>query len=129
MATALYLVLEPATGRIVLSSAGHLPPLYLEGPETRYVDVRAALSPPLGLTVQTRRQMAFQLPDGAALLLFTDGLVERTHNIDEGLDQLCAAAGAAPTGSLDELCEHVLLTLAPTSRYRDDVALLALRRG
>jgi serine phosphatase RsbU (regulator of sigma subunit) len=72
--------------------------------------------------------MTVELPRGAALLLFTDGLVERTRNIDEGLDQLVAAAGRATDSSLVDLCEHLLLTLAPAGRYRDDVALLALRR-
>jgi serine phosphatase RsbU (regulator of sigma subunit) len=72
--------------------------------------------------------MTVELPRGAALLLFTDGLVERTRNIDEGLDQLAAAAGRATDSSLVDLCEHLLLTLAPAGRYRDDVALLALRR-
>ena len=131
MATALYLVLDPVRGQIQLSSAGHLPPLYLEGSHARYVDISPALSPPLGFTVETRRQMTVELAPGAALLLFTDGLVERTHNIDEGLERLvtASAAGRVSAAPLDELCEHLLLTLAPAGRYRDDVALLALRRN
>ncbi len=128
IATALYLVLDPATGRVTLASAGHLPPLIVEGDHARYLELGAALSPPLGLSVERRREMDIDLLDGSALVLYTDGLIERTRNVDEGLPALREAASRSIGGSLDALCEHLLAALAPASRYRDDVALLAVRR-
>ncbi len=128
IATALYLVLNPETGRVTLASAGHLPPLLIEGDSARYLELGPALSPPLGLAVDRRRELDLDLPRGCALVLYTDGLIERTRNVDEGLPALRDAASRSVGESLDALCEHVLAALAPSSRYRDDVALLALRR-
>ncbi len=128
MATALYLVLDPASGRVELASAGHLPPLRLDGSDAIYLELGEALSPPLGLTVGERGAMSFELPSGAALVLFTDGLVEVTRNVDEGLEQLRLAAGGVAGEALDHLLDELQGALAPLSRYRDDVALLAVRR-
>jgi sigma-B regulation protein RsbU (phosphoserine phosphatase) len=133
MATALYLTIRPDTGQIRLSSAGHLPPLRVACPgETAgaaaYIDIRAALSPPLGLSVARRRQMDLRLERGGTLLLYTDGLVERTRNIDAGMDALAAAAAGLGDCEPDELCGRLLAQLGGDGRYHDDVALIALRR-
>ena len=68
------------------------------------------------------------LGPGDAVLLYTDGLVERRDDgIDSRLEQLRAAVAAAP----DELAaalEHLTATLVGDDALRqDDVALLALR--
>ena len=128
MATALYLVLDPRSGGLELSSAGHLPPLRVDAGRAEYLAIGDALSPPLGWSVQARRQTWLQLPVGSTLVLYTDGLVERTHNLDDGMSRLAAAAAAASATTVDELCDHLLDTLAPPGRYRDDVAVLVLRR-
>jgi serine phosphatase RsbU (regulator of sigma subunit) len=128
MATALYLVHDPATGRVELASAGHLPPLRIDGRSAAYVELGDALSPPLGLAVDRRGSTTFELTSGAALVLFTDGLVEVTRNIDDGLEQLRRAAGETSADALERLLDELQGALSPVSRYRDDVALLALRR-
>ena len=129
LATALYAVLDPATGTIDLASAGHLPPLSVH-PETgpKYLSMDDGLSPLLGLPVESRGQSRRSLSVGSTLVMFTDGLVELTHNIDEGLEGLAAAATEAATWPVEELCDHLLARLAPAGRYRDDVAVLAVRR-
>lgn len=127
IATALYLVLDPAVGRVTLASAGHLPPLLIDGDSARYLELGRALSPPLGLAVDTRDEIDIELRDGSAVVLYTDGLIERTRNVDEGLPALREAASRSIGESLDALCEHVLAALAPGNRYRDDVALLGVR--
>ena len=84
MATALYLTLDPATGALQLASAGHPPPLCIEDGRARFIELRPALSPPLGLDVTERRQVGLELPVGSTLVLYTDGLVERTRNTRPG---------------------------------------------
>lgn len=128
LATALYLVLDPATGRLELASAGHLPPLLIEDGAASYLDVRAALTAPLGLEVERSAEVSVQLTPGSVLLLYTDGLVEGTRNIDDGMRRLAEAASSAPGESPEALCERLLETLVPEGRYRDDVALLAISR-
>ncbi|HUN31585.1 MAG TPA: SpoIIE family protein phosphatase, partial [Trebonia sp.] len=67
-----------------------------------------------------------QLPVGSVLAMFTDGLIERPgEDLGVGMSRLARALSDGPTGSLDQLCEHVLARLAP--RRRDDIALLLAR--
>ena len=67
------------------------------------------------------------LPPGAALLLYTDGLVERRDvPIESRLDELAAAAARAG-GDLDALCDGVLAGVLGDAEPVDDVALLAVR--
>lgn len=129
LATALYAVLDPVTGTIDLASAGHLPPLRVQpGSGADYLSMNDGLSPLLGLSVDARSQSRQSLDVGATLIMFTDGLVERTHNIDEGLNGLASAAAEAASWPVEALCDHLLERLAPAGHYRDDVAVVAIRR-
>jgi anti-sigma regulatory factor (Ser/Thr protein kinase) len=67
-----------------------------------------------------------ELPLGATLALFTDGLVERRDTpIDDGLAKL-AKALAAPASSLASLANR-LMNLVEPSEQADDVAVLLAR--
>jgi sigma-B regulation protein RsbU (phosphoserine phosphatase) len=129
MATALYLILDPSSGEVRMASAGHLPPVRLapDG-EAEYVDVFPALSPPLGVPVDHRAELAISLSERETLLLYTDGLVERSRNIDEGMRRLVGTAAELAGAPPNVVCDQLLERLTPTGRYRDDVALLAIRR-
>lgn len=68
------------------------------------------------------------LPEGATLVLFTDGLVEsRSADIDEGFAALLHAASSAGTSDPGALCDHLLRELTGPHRA-DDIALLVLTR-
>jgi anti-sigma regulatory factor (Ser/Thr protein kinase) len=77
----------------------------------------------------TRPESVVELPPGATLLLFTDGLVERREeSIDIGfahVAELLAEAGAATPG---EAADLVLTQLRPAAGYDDDVAMLVYRQ-
>ncbi|HTU71920.1 MAG TPA: SpoIIE family protein phosphatase [Trebonia sp.] len=124
-ATCLQAVYDPASRRCRLTSAGHLPPA-LRHPDgaTEFIDVR--VGPPLGAGDDQHPAVERQLPPGSILALYTDGLIEEPgQDIAGGMSRLARALGDGPTGSLEELCDSVLATLAP--RMRDDVALLLAR--
>jgi PAS domain S-box-containing protein len=129
MATALFATLDPPTGQLRIASAGHPPPLLIDGGAAAFLPVhpgRMLGAPPAPTPAA---EWAGVLAPGATLVLFTDGLVEsRTADIDAGLDRLRAAAAAASdSASPDELCDRLLAEL--TGRHRaDDVAMLALTR-
>ena len=127
MMTILYGVLEPWTGRMELSSAGHLlPVLALPGGDA--VSVEARVDPPLGvLPLVTRHRIAVEIPLGASLCMFTDGLVERRHvPLDENIDRLRKVVTATHP---EVVCRSVLAAMLDDDQATlDDVAVLVIRR-
>ena len=125
-ATICLLTLEPATGRVRMASAGHLPPLlHVDGAVT-YLD---SSGPLLGLTAPRPDDAEFVLPRGGTLVLYTDGLIERRESdIDVGLRALAECA-ADVEENLDAFCQRLLVTLAGSANQGDDIAVVALRRA
>ena len=124
----LYLTVQPRTGEVTFSSAGSCPPLLLDAGVRggRFLD---ALDPtPLGTTpTAARRETTLRVAAGSTLLLFTSGLVRsRTVSAEVGMERLLLAS-ADGSGSLDELCEHVLTKCTDGLRRDDDICLLGVR--
>ncbi|WP_041289439.1 SpoIIE family protein phosphatase [Kribbella flavida] len=121
-------VLDPATGRITYSSAGH-PPGIVGQPDgtTRLLDQGRSL--PLGVRLDVVRPEAeFTLPARAILMLYTDGLVERRREpLTAGIEQAAAAVQARRGDPIESIASSVMSTLAPHGDFDDDVALLLYR--
>ena len=127
MATALCVAYAPATGRLKIANAGHLPPLVVSpGGAVRRLELPASL--PLNVEPNTRYTEAEDdLAAGDTLLLYTDGLVERTHGtLLEGIRDLERAAAQAPSG-VRPLCDHIADHVLGRAELSDDVALLAFQ--
>ncbi|MGH2689379.1 MAG: ATP-binding SpoIIE family protein phosphatase, partial [Actinomycetota bacterium] len=114
------------TGGFRYASAGHLPPLVVD-PSGDVRIVEEAAEPPLGAIPYTRyRERSLHIEPGSALVLYTDGLVERRGRpIDEGLEALRAAAAEA-WSTLDMLSSR-LVGKGQGAALTDDVAILSLR--
>jgi PAS domain S-box-containing protein len=126
-ATLTYIVYDPRTGSGVLSSAGHLPALFVQSDgSTRFAE--AARCPPLGAAPDSPTlEHDFILAPGATLVLYTDGLVEsRTRSIDTGLQRLADVARTG-AGDVQRLADDIV-DAVPEQR-QDDIAVLALRRA
>ena len=128
-ATLLLLVLDPATGAVSWSSAGHPPPL-LTGTTSRTLAFAGSL--PVGLFADATYQTArFTLPPGRCAVLYTDGVVEaRSPDRQEFGTEGLAAAVPAVAASAAAVAEVVLKqVLSHTGgRLDDDAAVLVLRR-
>ena len=125
MATVSYAVLDPDSGQLAISSAGHFPPV-IATPGQRSAVAQIAVDPPIGVADAPRRQMTtLALAPGAVLCFFTDGLVERRDEpIDDGITRLCRAVTPGPP---EDVCVSVMQALVGREYPGDDIALLVLR--
>ncbi|MBX6768214.1 MAG: SpoIIE family protein phosphatase [Actinomadura rubrobrunea] len=126
MATVLYAVCDASLNWVQMSSAGHCPPvLALPGSPARFVDVKPDIL--IGLSDGSpRHTTTVELPPGAVMCLYTDGLVERRNrSIDDGIAQLCEVAYAGPP---EAVSAAVMASLIGRYAAEDDVALLVMRR-
>jgi phosphoserine phosphatase RsbU/P len=126
MVTAICATSHPPFDRFLVCSAGHPPPvLAAPGKPARFVSVPAG--PPLGvLPTAAQSSVPVSVPEGAVLVLYTDGLVERRGEIlDTGLELL---RSTVTTGHPQMVCNTVAERLIGPRPPRDDVALVAVRR-
>ena len=132
VATAFFgrLLRDNAGATLLFANAGHLPPIlrHRDGSVHR---VERGTSPLIGVLApgeRPRNEAAVTVPEGALLVLYTDGLVEtREREYDAGIDDLCAALAALdPQANPEQACETLLGALVGVHQ-EDDVALLAVR--
>ncbi|MCZ7373464.1 PP2C family protein-serine/threonine phosphatase [Micromonospora sp. WMMC250] len=126
LTTAVYALISPDRTTVHLSCAGHLPPLLIvPGQPAQLVDVNVDRPLGVGRPTTSRRTTVLDLPPGAALVFYTDGLIERrTELIDTGIDRLATAVRSEPA---EALCDHIMTSTAP-EHPDDDIALLVIRR-
>ena len=127
--TAFCAVLDPRTGELVYSAAGHPPPI-LVPPRGIPLFLDEASATPLGLPYDhSRPEARVQMPPRATLLLYTDGLVERRREpLDEGIGRAARIVQNNPATSLDDLADRIMTNLTPSYGYQDDVALMLYRQ-
>jgi anti-sigma regulatory factor (Ser/Thr protein kinase) len=122
-------LLEPETGLVRYSLAGHPPPLVVDADgRAEYLEGGSGL--PLCIadaSGEARPEGTATLREGSTLILYTDGLIERRDNsIDSGLERLKAAVATRCTHEPERLCDEIVAEFADGSL--DDVVLLCVRR-
>ncbi len=117
-------VVDPDTGRVDLSSAGHPPPIIIAA-DGRAEIVDPVPAPPVGTGRAGTSHVEAEIPAGGALLAFTDGLVEsRTMPLQEGIERLRRVAERlGPTLGAERLIAEYDWRSA-----EDDQCLIVLRR-
>jgi phosphoserine phosphatase RsbU/P len=127
MATALYIVIDPTHTAFTMSAAGHLPPLHVD-PSGDVTALTGPVDLPLGAYPGARRRTTcFPIAENAALLLYTDGLVERRGRpVTEGIAQLRTLLSSADPRAI---CSAATEGMLGDTVATDDVALVALRRS
>ncbi|GAA1264273.1 hypothetical protein GCM10009609_29330 [Pseudonocardia aurantiaca] len=126
MATVLLALIDPGYDRMLISSAGHPPPVSATpGRTAELVELPADL--PIGVDpVRPRRTTEVPLLPVHGLLFYTDGLVERRGvSLDVGLDHLCEVVEPGPS---EAVCVRVMSELLGGDQATDDIALLMLSR-
>ncbi|HEX2578003.1 MAG TPA: GAF domain-containing SpoIIE family protein phosphatase, partial [Aquihabitans sp.] len=129
-ATALHGILDPESGTLELCRAGHPSPLILRADGTREWPEPTRYGGPLlgGSTgSEPRTTLVVHLEPGDAVVLFTDGLVERPQELlDDGIARLVAAAAGCQGRSAADTCDLLIEELVGTEN-RDDVVVLAVK--
>jgi anti-sigma regulatory factor (Ser/Thr protein kinase) len=126
-ATLIYLVLDPHGGALTVASAGHPPPLVEPaGGEPRFLELPGSV--PLGAARHAHYdEYDLELEPGSALVLYTDGLVERPEEpLGVGLDRLVDTIRKGED-DLEHLGDALIDALLPEGAGRDDAALLLAR--
>ncbi|WP_089106990.1 ATP-binding SpoIIE family protein phosphatase [Streptomyces hyaluromycini] len=124
-------VYDPVDHRVLISNAGHLPPVLVH-PDGSAETVGAQPHPALGAEFVVREPFEvheFTVPPGSLLVLYTDGLVEDpAASIDEGIGRLTDVVREVhPWDDLQQAARRVVARLAPKEPLRDDVTLLLAR--
>ena len=114
------------TGRVVLASAGHPPPVLASGGATTLVGVRPGF--PIGVQAEsTYEEVEVDLGIGDVLVAFTDGLYERRGElVDDGIARVQREVGELWALPLAEVVDRLASALE-ASAAPDDTAVLALR--
>ena len=132
-ATAFLGILEPGTGRLQWTNAGHNPALLLRGAgEAEWLKANGT---PLGLLPGAKyREGALTMEPGDALLVYTDGITEALDPDDEefGEARLLEAAArhrALPLREMAAGLERDLDAFARGVPFHDDRTLVIVRRS
>ncbi len=113
-ATAVHLVVDLDSGGFEIRSAGHPPPAHFQASSGHWRTLEGSEGPALGLLPDAAYPPATgRLGRGDALLLYTDGLVERSRrDISLGIDKLLGhgerlVGGSGFEGSASDLVERL----------------------
>lgn len=126
--TVLLAVIDRASRKVTISSAGHPPALVCGGEKTRVLEITPGT--PLGVMSSTYHDAHFDLAATEAMILFTDGLIEARHGKElfgeEGVAAMLASDGCDEIqGVVDRLVSAA--TEFAGGRLQDDVAVIAVR--
>jgi serine phosphatase RsbU (regulator of sigma subunit) len=124
-ATVLCGLADVGARRLVLASAGHLPPLILSGNDAHFVSIKPG--PPVGITGKaTFGQAEVTMAADDVLIAYTDGLVERRGEmLDVGMKRLQESA-RRDSSSLDDMLSSIVTELSEGTPA-DDIALIGLK--
>ncbi len=123
--TIVYAVVDPGSGVITWANGGHPPPL-LRPPNggCAYLEGGNGLVGVEDVVYETHSQ---GFDRGAALVLYTDGLIERRgESLDAGLERLQTAVDAGPDNP-ELLCEHIVARLTEAPELYDDVTAVVAK--
>jgi serine phosphatase RsbU (regulator of sigma subunit) len=125
-ATVLCAKIDVDAHRLTVASAGHMPPLLLDGRGGEFMKVQ--IGAPIGVPREGARfhELTAAVSPGAALVAFTDGLVERRGEVlDVGLERLRTAASGTET-PIEDLLARLAHELAREDHH-DDTAMVGVQ--
>jgi sigma-B regulation protein RsbU (phosphoserine phosphatase) len=108
--TMVYGLLDPHTSSVTFASAGHHPPLFIDGDAARFLETARGL--PLGIREGTFSERTVTMRPGTRLLLYSDGVTEAMNPSLEQYGEV-------------RLGEHIVSPRATVQSLRDNIRLFA----
>ena len=126
--TAVVGTITPSTGRVVLSNAGHPPPLVVraDGSAT-YCPMERTLLIAAGLSGAPRPRDEVVLDRGDSLIMYSDGLIERRGElITHGMERLANTATAIARAGWPDNPAVTFASMLSIEERTDDIVVLCL---
>jgi serine phosphatase RsbU (regulator of sigma subunit) len=131
--TLVFAIVDPVSNAIIISNAGHLPPVHRKADGAVSLIGMRESGLPLGvLPDQEFNELTLYLDPGESLIFYTDGITEAMNGAEEmyGKVRLQTAVQKAPASAKDQvtkLVQSVEMFCGP-SPQRDDICVTAVRR-
>ena len=127
-ATVACVVIDPQTGRLTYSAAGHPPILVMppNGPPIRLLDAQSV--PLCCMSVGRRPERAIMLAPGSLVVLYSDGLVERRrHSIETGIARIEQLLGELADQRAEVVADRLIAETSADPTQDDDVVIACFR--
>src|SRR5215510_14399193 len=124
--TMIYAVLDPAQRTLTFASAGHLPPLLIDGDGGRFLPAERGM--PLGLVGGDFSEMTVTIPEGSRIVFYSDGITEAEEPTQQdyyGMERLqrhVMSAGATAESLLEDV-----RSFADGADLHDDATVIFVR--
>jgi phosphoserine phosphatase RsbU/P len=123
--TMIYAIIDSASKSILFSNAGHLPPIFIDSNDLRFLDSDSGL--PLGIQEGTFAEQRVEMSSGNRLLLYSDGITEAMNSVSEEYgDGRLKEHMTNPAASIQSLLDsvNVFLNGFPAS---DDMTVVMIK--
>jgi GAF domain-containing protein/anti-sigma regulatory factor (Ser/Thr protein kinase) len=126
--TAVVGTITPSTGRVVLSNAGHPPPLVVRSNgSAMFCPLQHSLLIAAGLNGAPRPRDELVLDRGDSLVMYSDGLIERRGElITHGMERLGTAATVIAGSGWPENAAVAFASMLGNEERTDDVVVLCI---
>jgi PAS domain S-box-containing protein len=127
-ATALCVVIEPISGKLTYSSAGHPPAIVIE-PDGTTSRLTEALSLPLcRIDADRTHQSTLVLQPGSLVVLYSDGLIERRgEHLDISLRRLEDTSRDLVGLNASDAADNLISELTASSAPQDDIVVVCVK--
>jgi GAF domain-containing protein/anti-sigma regulatory factor (Ser/Thr protein kinase) len=126
--TAVVGTITPSTGRVVLSNAGHPPPLVVRADGTStFCPLQHSLLITAGLSGAPRPRDELVLDHGDSLVMYSDGLIERRGElITKGMERLGTVATVIADSGWPDNAAVTFASMLRSEERTDDVVVLCV---